>query len=85
VAGVLSDPHAEAGVVYGSGSEPGRRRALPPSPSIAGVEVRAGGCGESAVPDESFDAVVNVEASSYYALPRFFIEVERVLRPGGFL
>jgi ubiquinone/menaquinone biosynthesis C-methylase UbiE len=37
------------------------------------------------VPDESFDAVVNVEASSLYALPRFICEVERVLRPGGFL
>jgi SAM-dependent methyltransferase len=28
---------------------------------------------------------VNVETSSYYALPRFLCEVERVLRPGGFL
>ncbi len=36
-------------------------------------------------PDDSFDAVVNIEASSYYALPEFFKEVERVLRPGGFL
>lgn len=35
--------------------------------------------------DESFDAVVNVEASSYYDLPRFFAEVARVLRPGGHL
>jgi hypothetical protein len=27
---------------------------------FAGAEVRAGGCGESAVPDESFDAVLSV-------------------------
>jgi ubiquinone/menaquinone biosynthesis C-methylase UbiE len=34
--------------------------------------------------DESFDAVVNVEAShAYPRLPRFLAEVVRVLRPGG--
>ena len=33
---------------------------------------------------ESFDAVVNVEASHHYPhLPRFLAEVARVLRPGG--
>lgn len=36
--------------------------------------------------DESFDAVINVEASHHYPhLPRFFNEVTRVLRPGGHL
>ena len=36
--------------------------------------------------DESFDAVVNVEAShAYPRLPRFLAEVVRVLRPGGHL
>lgn len=35
-------------------------------------------------PDESFDAVVNVEASHQYPdFPRFLSEVTRVLRPGG--
>jgi ubiquinone/menaquinone biosynthesis C-methylase UbiE len=35
-------------------------------------------------PDESFDAVVNVEASHIYPhLERFLSEVARVLRPGG--
>ncbi|WP_369829707.1 phthiotriol/phenolphthiotriol dimycocerosates methyltransferase [Mycobacterium sp. E2479] len=34
--------------------------------------------------DRSFDAVVNVEAAiNYQNVPRFFAEVERVLRPGG--
>ena len=35
-------------------------------------------------PNESFDAVVNVEASHCYPdMPRFLTEVARVLRPGG--
>jgi ubiquinone/menaquinone biosynthesis C-methylase UbiE len=35
-------------------------------------------------PDQSFDAVINVEAAiNYQDVPRFFAEVERVLRPGG--
>jgi ubiquinone/menaquinone biosynthesis C-methylase UbiE len=35
-------------------------------------------------PDQSFDAVINVEAShAYPRLPRFLAEVVRVLRPGG--
>lgn len=35
-------------------------------------------------PDESFDAVLNVEAAiNYQNVPRFFNEVARVLRPGG--
>ncbi len=35
-------------------------------------------------PDESFDAVINVEAShGYPRFPRFLAEVARVLRPGG--
>ncbi|QUR69884.1 methyltransferase domain-containing protein [Mycobacterium spongiae] len=36
-------------------------------------------------PDESFDAVINVESSHCYPhLSRFFAEVARVLRPGGY-
>jgi ubiquinone/menaquinone biosynthesis C-methylase UbiE len=35
-------------------------------------------------PDQSFDAVINVEASHQYpGFPRFLDEVARVLRPGG--
>jgi SAM-dependent methyltransferase len=52
---------------------------------LQGLEFVQGDAENLPFPDESFDAVVNVEASSYYALPRFFSEVERVLRPGGFL
>jgi ubiquinone/menaquinone biosynthesis C-methylase UbiE len=34
--------------------------------------------------DQSFDAVINIEASHlYYRFPRFLAEVARVLRPGG--
>jgi fatty-acid O-methyltransferase len=34
--------------------------------------------------DQSFDAVINIEASPYYPrFPRFLAEVARVLRPGG--
>ncbi len=36
--------------------------------------------------DASYDVVVNVESSHYYAsMPRFLSEARRVLRPGGFL
>ena len=36
-------------------------------------------------PDESFDAVINIEASHCYPdLPRFLAQVARVLRPGGY-
>lgn len=35
-------------------------------------------------PDQSFDAVINIEASHLYPdFPRFLAEVARVLRPGG--
>jgi SAM-dependent methyltransferase len=35
-------------------------------------------------PDESFDAVLNIQSSfAYPSLPQFFAEVNRVLRPGG--
>ncbi|MBO0865261.1 MAG: class I SAM-dependent methyltransferase [Mycobacterium sp.] len=35
-------------------------------------------------PDQSFDAVINIEAAHYYpGFPRFLAEVARVLRPGG--
>lgn len=35
-------------------------------------------------PDQCFDAVINVEAAiNYQNVPKFFAEVERVLRPGG--
>ncbi len=35
-------------------------------------------------PDQSFDAVINIEAAiNYQDVPKFFAEVERVLRPGG--
>ena len=49
-----------------------------------GLEFRVGNAEDLSFPDESFDAVLNVEASHLYPNPsRFFSEVARVLRPGG--
>ncbi|MGE5693881.1 MAG: phthiotriol/phenolphthiotriol dimycocerosates methyltransferase [Candidatus Sericytochromatia bacterium] len=52
---------------------------------MPGLEFVQGDAENLPFPDQSFDAVINVEASSYYDLPRFFAEVKRVLRPGGHL
>ena len=49
-----------------------------------GLEFREGNAESLDFPDESFDAVMNVEASHLYPdAPRFFAEVFRVLRRGG--
>lgn len=49
-----------------------------------GVEFVHGDAESLPFPDESFDAVLNVEAShAYPRFPRFLAEVARVLRPGG--
>jgi SAM-dependent methyltransferase len=51
---------------------------------LAGLDFVQGDALSLAFPDESFDALVNVEASHQYPdLPRFLAEVTRVLRPGG--
>jgi SAM-dependent methyltransferase len=51
---------------------------------VPGLEFVRGDAQQLPFADESFDAVVNVEASHCYpALPVFFREVARVLRPGG--
>ncbi|WP_231989711.1 phthiotriol/phenolphthiotriol dimycocerosates methyltransferase [Mycobacterium sp. 852002-51057_SCH5723018] len=51
---------------------------------LAGLEFVQGDAQNLPFPDESFDAVINVEASHQYPdFARFLTEVARVLRPGG--
>src|ERR1700740_1345227 len=55
-----------------------RRHTLP------GLAFVQGDAGDLPLPDESFDAVINIESSHCYPrFPRFLAEVARVLRPGG--
>lgn len=52
---------------------------------IEGLHFVTGDAGNLPFPDKSFDVVINVEASHCYpSLPRFFSEVARVLKPGGY-
>jgi SAM-dependent methyltransferase len=51
---------------------------------LPGLEFVEGNAEELPFPDQSFDAVINIEASHCYPrFPRFLEEVARVLRPGG--
>ena len=51
---------------------------------LPGLDFVQGDAQNLPFPDESFDAVINVEASHQYPdFPRFLDEVTRVLRPGG--
>ena len=51
---------------------------------LPGLDFLQGDAQNLTFPDESFDAVINVEASHQYPdFPRFLDEVARVLRPGG--
>ena len=52
--------------------------------NLPGLDFMHGDAESLQFADESFDAVINVEAShAYPRLPRFLAEVVRVLRPGG--
>ena len=52
--------------------------------NLPGLHFVQGNAESLPFPDHSFDAVINVEAAiNYQDVPRFFAEVERVLRPGG--
>jgi SAM-dependent methyltransferase len=52
--------------------------------NLAGLDFVEGNAEDLPFPAESFDAVINVEAShAYPQLSRFLAEVARVLRPGG--
>lgn len=52
--------------------------------NLPGLDFVAGNAESLPFPDQSFDAVINVEAAiNYQNVPRFFAEVERALRPGG--
>ena len=52
--------------------------------NLAGVDFVHGDAEKLPFPDQSFDAVINVESSAAYPhFSRFLAEVARVLRPGG--
>ncbi len=52
---------------------------------VEGLEFVHGDAENLPFPDNSFDAVINVEASHCYLdFPRFLAEVARVLKPGGY-
>jgi SAM-dependent methyltransferase len=52
--------------------------------TLPGLNFVQGNAESLPFPDQSFDAVVNVEAAiNYQDVPRFFAEVDRVLRRGG--
>lgn len=52
--------------------------------NLPGLDFVQGNAESLPFPDQSFDAVINVEAAiNYQNVPRFFVEAERVLRPGG--
>lgn len=54
--------------------------------NVSNLEFVEGDAQNLPFPDESFDAVINVESSVHYPrFPRFLEEVARVLRPGGHL
>jgi ubiquinone/menaquinone biosynthesis C-methylase UbiE len=51
---------------------------------LPGLDFVQGNVEDLPFADQSFDAVINVEASHlYFRFPRFLAEVARVLRPGG--
>ena len=51
---------------------------------LPGLDFVQGNAENLPFPDQSFDAVINIEASHCYPqFPRFLAEVARVLRPGG--
>jgi ubiquinone/menaquinone biosynthesis C-methylase UbiE len=52
--------------------------------TMPGLDFVQGDAQDLPFPDQSFDAVINVESANYYPdQARFFDEVARVLRPGG--
>ena len=52
---------------------------------VQGLEFLQGDAQNLPFPEDSFDAVINIEASHCYPnLPLFLAEVARVLRPGGY-
>jgi ubiquinone/menaquinone biosynthesis C-methylase UbiE len=52
--------------------------------NVPGLEFVQGDAENLPFPDQSFDAVINIESSVHYPrFARFFTEVARVLRPGG--
>jgi ubiquinone/menaquinone biosynthesis C-methylase UbiE len=53
--------------------------------NLVGLDFVDGDALDLPFPDQTFDAVVNIQASfAYPSLPQFLSEVARVLRPGGY-
>lgn len=53
--------------------------------AVAGLKFLPGDAEKLSFPDQSFDAVINVESSHCYgSMPAFVSEAARVLRPGGY-
>lgn len=52
--------------------------------AVTGLDFQHGNAEDLKFPDNSFDIVINVEASLYYPnLKKFFAHVRRILKPGG--
>ena len=78
------DAHVEARLLHGAGLQRSRSRFCQKRHNLPGLDFVQGDAENLPFPDESFDAVINVEASHIYPhFERFLSEVARVLRPGG--
>ena len=81
---LLPHAHLAAGLLHGAGLESGRIAFCRRTHNLVGVDFVHGDAEKLPFPDESFDAVINVESSGAYPhFSRFLAEVARVLRPGG--
>ena len=76
--------HFAPGPLYGSGLNPAGVDFCRKKHKLPGLDFVQGNAEDLPFADQSFDAVINVEASHpYFRFPRFLAEVARVLRPGG--
>ncbi len=72
------------GLLHGAGLELRRLDSCRKRHQLPGLDFVQGNAENLPFPDQSFDAVINIEASHLYPqFPRFLAEVARVLRPGG--
>ena len=79
-------PHAHlaSGLVHGPGLNPDAIAFCRRRHNLLGVDFVRGDAEKLPFPDQSFDAVINVESSAAYPhFSRFLAEVARVLRPEG--
>ncbi|WP_350334664.1 class I SAM-dependent methyltransferase [Coralliovum pocilloporae] len=74
-------PASMTGLDYSPATVKRARKVIPPHPALA---FDVGDAEALPLADESVDIIVNIESSHCYSnLPKFFSEVERVLKPGG--